>query len=362
VKKRTPASSFCYTPRMERRAIVIVGSVLALAVAGAVFAVLLSQRPAPTLGSPASALPDGTVPTDAATPSPAERDQERYAEVTAIRLALNGYTGANGRFPESLDLLVPAYLTELPTDPSTGAPYAYAFADGAYTLSFTLEDGALSLGAGNHFLTPRGFDVPALPIEIRETTETASVTLPPDPDAVRPTDDGAIDTDGDGLSDAEELLLGTDPDKADTDRDGLTDGEEVRIVGTDPRNADTDGDGFSDGDELYSGFDPMTASGRLADTDGDGLADLYEKMRGLDPADPDMDGDGLSDGDELRVFQTDPRKKDTDGDGFGDAQELEGGFEPLGVGNLSASRKQEINDAGTRYGLHAPTALILPLR
>jgi len=41
------------------------------------------------------------------------------------------------------------------------------------------------------------------------------------------------DTDGDGLSDEEEIALGTDPFKADTDGDGYDDGEEVS-AGTDP--------------------------------------------------------------------------------------------------------------------------------
>ena len=66
-----------------------------------------------------------------------------------------------------------------------------------------------------------------------------------------------IDSDGDGLTDAEEALWGTDPHNPDTDGDGLTDGEEVRLHYTDPLVADTDGDGFSDGDEVRAGSDPL---------------------------------------------------------------------------------------------------------
>jgi hypothetical protein len=56
-------------------------------------------------------------------------------------------------------------------------------------------------------------------------------------------------SDGDGLSDAEEIrVYGTNPKKADTDNDGLSDGAEVRL-GTNPIDADTDGDGAKDWDD-----------------------------------------------------------------------------------------------------------------
>ena len=64
------------------------------------------------------------------------------------------------------------------------------------------------------------------------------------------------DNDGDGLSDAEELSLGTDPNARDTDKDGLDDGHEYDI-GTDPLNYDSDGDGINDGDEVSAGTDPL---------------------------------------------------------------------------------------------------------
>ena len=66
------------------------------------------------------------------------------------------------------------------------------------------------------------------------------------------TDPTRADTDSDGLSDGDELLLyGTDPTVPDTDGDGLSDGDEVRIHHTDPRKIDTDGDGVNDNDELH---------------------------------------------------------------------------------------------------------------
>ncbi len=134
----------------------------------------------------------------------------------------------------------------------------------------------------------------------------------------------ARDTDGDGLSDAEELQLGTDPNSADTDSDGLPDALELASGRTDPRDDDSDDDGLLDGNE---------------DADNDGIVGPGE----TDPAQADTDGDGLTDGLELgltapqgtgtdlEVFvadadpgtRTDPTKRDTDGagvfDGFEDA-------------------------------------------
>ncbi len=61
------------------------------------------------------------------------------------------------------------------------------------------------------------------------------------------------DTDGDGLTDYEELLkFGTNPRVADSDHDGLLDGEEVKTYGTDPLNPDSDGNGIMDGEQYLN--------------------------------------------------------------------------------------------------------------
>ena len=65
-----------------------------------------------------------------------------------------------------------------------------------------------------------------------------------------------LDSDGDGLTNARELEVGTSVTKADTDGDGLGDREEVEVYGTDPRKTDTDGDGFLDGQEVSGGYNP----------------------------------------------------------------------------------------------------------
>jgi hypothetical protein len=67
------------------------------------------------------------------------------------------------------------------------------------------------------------------------------------------------DTDGDGLTDEEEILLGTSINSADTDNDGLYDKEEVKIYKTDPLRADSDNDGWSDGEEIQKHQDPLVA-------------------------------------------------------------------------------------------------------
>ena len=97
---------------------------------------------------------------------------------------------------------------------------------------------------------------------------------------------GAVDTDGDGLSDQEELGIGTDPGNPDTDNDGLTDGEEVKTYKTDPLSPDTDYDGLLDGAEVYQyKTDPL-----VRDTDKGGVADGHEVIEdNTNPLDPSDD-------------------------------------------------------------------------
>ncbi|MBR9978082.1 MAG: hypothetical protein KFH87_08345 [Bacteroidetes bacterium] len=133
------------------------------------------------------------------------------------------------------------------------------------------------------------------------------------------TDANDPDTDGDGLTDREETLRdGTDPLSPDTDGDGLSDGEEIRI-GSNPRRVDTDGDGLPDGEEvLIHGTNPL-----LPDSDGDGISDRDEiHVRETDPNHPDTERDGLTDYEELFIYNTDPLNTDTDGDGVSDYDEL----------------------------------------
>lgn len=201
------------------------------------------------------------------------------------------------------------------------------------------------------------------------------------------------DSDRDKLLDHEEQVCELDPRLRDTDGDGLTDWEELngmRILddgtievmksrdpvsnnvnytilsytglnaglvphdsivacddilavagfATDPLNADTDGDLVNDFLELQLGINPNDSQdGPLfLDDDGDGVANKLESdgydaiINGVvvlvtsNPNDPDSDDDGLPDLLE-RFLKSNPQSKDTDADGISDANEYGRGGE-----------------------------------
>ena len=139
-----------------------------------------------------------------------------------------------------------------------------------------------------------------------------------------------VDTDGDGVNDTTERLLGSDPTKPDSDGDGIDDKTELTPVGGGSTSkVDSDGDNVPDALDL--------------DSDGDGLLDKDEGKDDLDGdnkpnwRDADDDDDGILTKDEIADTTAaagtgvtddvdgDGRKNwydnDADGDGTGDAAE-----------------------------------------
>lgn len=104
------------------------------------------------------------------------------------------------------------------------------------------------------------------------------------------------------------------PKYTDTDGDGLTDYEELNITLTDPEKADTDGNGIIDSEE---------------DPDEDGINNRDEIDLGTNPLSSDTDRDNLTDYEELYQYHTDPLLEDTDGDGLTDYDDVKLGFSPL---------------------------------
>jgi hypothetical protein len=105
------------------------------------------------------------------------------------------------------------------------------------------------------------------------------------------------DTDGDGLPDAIEPLLGLTVGEIDSDGDGIVDGDE-----------DFDADGLSNAAELALGSDPTNPDGNgngvldgAEDIDLDGLSAAAEVAAGTSVADFDSDDDGFPDGVELEL-------------------------------------------------------------
>lgn len=150
------------------------------------------------------------------------------------------------------------------------------------------------------------------------------------------------DWDGDGLNDyAEVITYGTDPYWWDSDDDTLMDGEEVLIYSSNPMKMDSDGDWMWDDWEVNSGLDPADPADGLLDADTDGLANKLEFVfmdKGFDPftADSagfpwtgDPDDDGFTTAQEFNVHLTNPRQHDTDGDGLSDGWEILYGYSAL---------------------------------
>ena len=183
------------------------------------------------------------------------------------------------------------------------------------------------------------------------------------------------DEDGDGLTAAQEYVVGSSDTDVDSDDDGLTDYEEVSLYNSSPIDAyslataqnipqslgytdfylvdgtDSDSDGIPNRIEVFYGLNPNNAADAwgdldanglnnvdqyelgyqlnlgltVYDADGDGMTDVFESHWGFNPNNPD---DGAADADSDKVFNYEeaklglnPNNADTRGlGGYGDWQ------------------------------------------
>ena len=143
------------------------------------------------------------------------------------------------------------------------------------------------------------------------------------------TDPYLVDSDGDFITDTEEIGNVADPSDTDSDDildaldddsdgDGYLDIEEAGDTDLTTPAIDTDEDGianFQDFDSDGDGIDDITDTCHLvvdedqADTDGNGEGDLCAD---------DIDGDGVPNDEDVCVYIVDPDQPDLDGDGEGD--------------------------------------------
>jgi len=172
------------------------------------------------------------------------------------------------------------------------------------------------------------------------------------------------DDDGDSYDDIWEIDNGFDPldgcdpnlnsSACDQDSDGLTNGEEITL-GTDVTNPDTDDDGYCDGDLGVEGICvagpddfPLDPAAHL-DTDGDGMPDTLNGTSTSEPAlieDLDDDNDGLFDLDEI-ANGTERLNPDTDGDGYCDGSVTVGSCIAGDVFPLDENEWFDTDDDGT---------------
>ncbi len=174
----------------------------------------------------------------------------------------------------------------------------------------------------------------------------------------------AVDSDGDGITDQNEItLFHTSPFARDSDGDGIDDYSEVYHYHTDATKFDSDGDGLSDGREVQNNSNPFVRGTEFlniawyewtaapipasiippaslplppaavvsgGDSDGDGITDQNEiTLFHTNPFARDSDYDGLEEYREIYRYHTDATTFDTDGDGLSDGLEVQNNSNPF---------------------------------
>jgi len=175
----------------------------------------------------------------------------------------------------------------------------------------------------------------------------------------------ALDSDGDGISDADEVLASTNPGNSDTDGDGVLDGVDNCALTANADQADADGDGIGNVCDPDSDNDGILDDGNLSGTVGDALCASGQTV-GCDdnaflvwnPDQGDADLDGVAN--VLDNCPSDPNgplagpnnQVDSDGDGLGDVCDLSGGASTI---QLEAPNSD--GDAFTNNKDNCPTVL-----
>ena len=272
--------------------------------------------------------------------TPGETPEMSDFVLTSVVIDLNSEQPSNPDNPVDPDIPVDP---DKPTDPDTPAEpdkpqehiimcfgeyaeeektlevYWYSTDEGEISLYENTDNGGWTTLAENVEGESYKFEIEEdfLVKQIKAVQKTENGTLESEPFVVAHNEDGIVckwlDSDSDGLADCVEEAYGTDTENPDTDGDGLTDYEEIFITGTNPLKYDTDENGINDAED---------------DTDGDGLSNKEEISLGTSVSSADTDEDDLSDYDELYKYNTDPLKADSDGDKLNDGEEIAIGLDP----------------------------------
>lgn len=162
---------------------------------------------------------------------------------------------------------------------------------------------------------------------------SSSQAIPPAQTPKNKIQRATLDSDNDGLTDQQEIQLGTEPLLSDTDGDGIDDGKEVGNDISKPLNHDND--------KRIDAID--------SDDDNDGLPTVFEKQKDTDKdtipdyLDVDSDNDGVSDGDEAGMTSM-----DMDNDGIDNLVDIDstGDSDKNGDGISDNIRFPDSNDNG----------------
>src|SRR3989338_2172730 len=257
--------------RRGRAKWIILGVVLVLVLGGVIYSVIAflgNQAPLPSENTPlAQETEQETGPGEQvnqnanlnqSVDTASGRDLVKLADISAIRTALALYFKTYQVFPNTLNSLLGDFLAQLPQDPLEQANYDYQAVSQQqdYRLAFSLESesgwGILILPEGDYYASVEGI-FPAADQQTPESQEANQNTNSSTPQTAPP-------------------VVGSNPSLGlDSDGDQLTDIEE-NVYQTNSTLADTDGDGYTDATEILNFYDPLDPEGRLVNS---GLTELY---------------------------------------------------------------------------------------